>query len=282
MLAIRIGRTSLACLCVVGLCGAAPEPGFRTLFDGTDLSQWNIPQGDNGHWKIVNGVLDYDARSEAPGEKSLVSKDEFGDFVLKLDWRIKETPYENPNIPYVLPDGTHARDTKGKELKLKLPDSDSGVYLRDMKGKSQVNIWCWPIGSGEVYGYRMDRQMPAKVRAGVTPRTQADRPVGEWNSFEITLVADRLTVVLNGTTVIENAELPGIPARGPIALQHHGGYRDGKYTGPPSLVQFRNIQIKPLDPTGAKAASAPRKTMPALEDHGARRTETKVAAAPSR
>ena len=116
-----------------------------------------------------------------------------------------------------------------------------------MKGKSQVNIWCWPIGSGEVYGYRMDQKMPATVRAGVTPKHQADKPVGEWNAFEITLKGDRLTVVLNGTTVIENAELPGIPARGPIAFQHHGGFKDGKYFGPPSLVQFRNIRIKPLD-----------------------------------
>ena len=66
--------------------------------------------------------------------------------------------------------------------------------------------------------------MPASVRAGVTPKHQADKPVGEWNSFEITLKGDRLTVVLNGITVIENAELPGIPEKGPIAFQHHGGY----------------------------------------------------------
>jgi hypothetical protein len=239
-------------ICTAALVLAAPpaggsEEGFVSLFDGTDLSQWIIPEGDNGHWKILDGVIDYDARSEAKGDKNLVSKAQFGDFVLKLEWRIKETPFENPNVPYILPDGTHARDIHGKEIKLKLPDSDSGVFLRDMKGKSQINIWCWPIGSGEVYGYRMDKKMPASVRAGVTPRTQADNPVGQWNEFVITLKGDRLTVVLNGKTVIENAELPGIPDRGPIGLQHHGGYRDGKYLGPPSLVQFRNIRIKPLD-----------------------------------
>ncbi len=224
----------------------ARDDGFTSLFDGKDLSRWTLPEGDGGHWKILDGVIDYDARSEAKGKKDLVSKDEFGDFVLKLEWRIKETPYTNPGVPYVLPDGLHARDTTGKEIKLALPDSDSGIFLRDMEGKSQVNIWCWPIGSGEVYGYRMDPKMPPEVRAGVTPKHQADKPVGEWNAFEITLKGDRLTVVLNGVTVIENAQLPGIPARGPIALQHHGGFQDGKYTGPPSLVQFRNIRIKPL------------------------------------
>jgi hypothetical protein len=241
---------SLVCAAAMVLAapppGSASEAGFIPLFDGKDLSQWIIPEGDNGHWKVVDGVIDYDARSEAPGNKNLVSKQEFGDFVLTLEWRIKETPYQNPGIPYILPDGTHARGVDGKELKFTLPDSDSGVYLRDMTGKSQVNIWCWPIGSGEVYGYRMDPKMPPEVRAGVTPKTQADRPVGEWNEFEITLVGDRLTVVLNGKTVIENAQLPGIPERGPLVLQHHGGFKDGKYTGPPSLVQFRNIRIKPL------------------------------------
>src|SRR4051794_7527403 len=237
-----------AALVLIGQSKTAAEEGFTPLFDGKDLSQWIIPEGDNGHWKVVDGVIDYDARSEAPGHKNLVSKREYGDFVVKLEWRIKETPFENPNVPYILPDGTHARGVDGKELKLKLPDSDSGIYLRDMKGKSQVNIWCWPIGSGEVYGYRTDKKMPARVRAGVTPRTQADRPVGEWNEFEIKLRGDRLTVILNDTTVIEDAELPEIPARGPLALQHHGSFRDGKFVGPPSLVQFRNIRIKELNP----------------------------------
>ena len=129
---------------------------------------------------------------------------------------------------------------------MSLPDSDSGIFLRG-SAKGQVNIWCWPIGSGEVYGYRTDRSMSPEVRAGVTPRTQADNPVGEWNRFEITLRGDRLTIVLNGKTVIEKAQLPGIPQRGPIALQHHGGKRNGRWSGPPSLVQFKNIFIKDLD-----------------------------------
>ena len=251
----HLARAGLAVLLLATLSDAAPAPapsadnGFAPLFDGKDLSNWKVPEGDNGHWKVVNGLIDYDARSEAVGDKNLVTKQEFGDFILKFDWRIKETPFTNPNVPYVLPDGTHARGVDGKELKLALPDSDSGVYLRDMKGKCQVNIWCWPIGSGEVYGYRMDKSLPAKVRAGVTPKTQADKPVGEWNSFEITLKGDRLTVVLNGVTVIENAELPGIPSTGPLALQHHGGFKNGKYTGPPSLVQFRDVRIKPLSIT---------------------------------
>lgn len=235
-----------ACLAAAPAAPPADDEGLTSLFNGRDLSGWVVPEGDNGHWKVADGVIDYDARSEAPGDKNLRTEQSFGDFILKMEWRLKETPYTNPNVMYVLPDGTHGRGVDGKPLRLALPDSDSGVYLRDPKGKSQVNMWCWPIGSGEVYGYRTDERQPPEVRAGVTPRHQADRPVGEWNEFEITLKKDRLTVVLNGITVIEDAQLPGIPERGPLFLQHHGGHKDGKYTGPPSLVQFRNIRIKPL------------------------------------
>jgi hypothetical protein len=97
-----------------------------------------------------------------------------------------------------------------------------------------------------MYGVRMDRQTPAALRAAVTPRTQADKPVGEWNHFEITVRGKTVTVELNGQKVIPGAELADLPARGRIALQHHGGKRDGKWTGPPSLIQFKNIFIKDL------------------------------------
>ena len=230
--------------------GAAPlsaqESGSMSLFNGKDLAGWKIPPGDNGHWKVVDGAIDIDAESESKAEdKSLWTEREFGDFVLKVDWRIKETPYTNPNVHVVKPDGTSKLDVQGKPILIAVPDSDSGIYLRGTS-KAQVNIWCWPVGSGEVYGYRTDESMPAAVRAGVTPKKLADHDIGQWNTFEITMKGSRLTVVLNGERVIENAELPGVPVRGPIALQHHGGKKDGKWVSPPALVQFRNISIREL------------------------------------
>ena len=93
----------------------------------------------------------------------------------------------------------------------------------------------------------MDRNMPAELRAAVTPRTQADKPVGEWNRYEITVRGHTVTVVLNGKTVIAGAQIPDLPARGRLGLQHHGGKRDGKWNSPPSLLQFKNVFIKELD-----------------------------------
>ncbi len=232
---------------VVGVVGAAQTtpPDYVPLFNGKDLAGWTIPAGDNGHWRVVDGVIDYDARSEATGDKSLWSEREFGDFELRVDWRLKDAPYLNPNVPIILADGTHKKGPDGKEFVMAVPDADSGVYLRGVT-KAQVNIWNWPIGSGEVYGYRMDPKQPAAVRAGVTPRTNADRHIGEWNTFVITVRGDRLSVALNGQTVLDAAPLPGLPSRGRIGLQHHGASKGEVWTSPPSLVQFRNIYVKQL------------------------------------
>lgn len=194
---------------------------------------------------MVNGVIDYDALSEAPGDKNLWTEEEFGDFVLRLDWRLKDAPFINPNVPIIRPDGTHQLDPNGEVIRTSVPDADSGIYLRGTS-KAQINIWTWPIGSGEIYGYRMDPEMPPDVVAAVTPRTMADNHIGEWNTFEIVMLGDRITVVLNGVTVIENARLPGVPPRGRIALQHHGHKVDGEWASSPSLVQFRDIEIKRL------------------------------------
>src|SRR5688572_31859437 len=73
---------------------SAPE-GFTPLFNGKDLTGWKVPEGDNGHWIVVDGVIDYDARSEAKKDKHLWTEREYGDFVLRVEWRLKETPYTN-------------------------------------------------------------------------------------------------------------------------------------------------------------------------------------------
>jgi len=219
--------------------------GFTAIFDGKSFAHWKVPNGDNGHWKIKDGVIDYDAESEAAEDKNLWTDKSYKDFILYVDWRIKETPYKNPNVPIILPSGLHKRDENGKPITMIVPDSDSGILLRGV-GKCQANIWGWPIGSGEVYGYRMDEKMAPEVRRGVTPKTNADNNIGEWNTFKITMKGNKMSVDLNGIQIIEDALLPGLPESGPIGLQHHGSKTDGVWVSPPSLVQFRRIYIKEL------------------------------------
>lgn len=209
---------------------AKSAKGFHSLYTGLDLRNWQEKPEHKGHWQPKGWTLNYDGKSKAG---DLWSEKEYGDFELICDWRFPAKPKKTMR-PVILPSGDYELEN-GKQKMIEVDDAgDSGIYLRG-NSKSQVNMWCWPIGSGEVYGYRTDAKMPAEVRKGVTPTMKADKPLGQWNRFHIIMKGDRLTVDLNGKRVIDNAEMPGVPKTGRIALQHHG-----------DAVQFANIYIKEL------------------------------------
>ena len=194
--------------------------GFTPLFNNRNLDGWK--HGNSQEWIASNKIIKHSGRSGKPAD--LWTEKEYGDCTIVFDWRWSG---RGPMIsqPTVMPDGSENGRSEIEEL-------DSGIYLRG-NTKSQVNLWNWTVGSGEVYGYRTDSSQPAEVKAGVTPKTKADRPLGEWNHTMITLKGDRLSVSLNGRVVVENAQLPGIPARGAIGLQHHG-----------AAIDFANLSIK--------------------------------------
>ncbi len=96
------------------------------------------------------------------------------------------------------------------------PEADAGIYLR---GTPQVQIWDTSrvnvgaqVGSGGLYNNQMNESKPTKV---------ADNKLGEWNSFYIKMVGDRVTVVLNGEKVVDDVilenywdrKLPDLPGR---------------------------------------------------------------------
>jgi hypothetical protein len=197
--------------------------GFVSIFDGESLSGWKHEK-EIANWTVSGKILKHNGK--AGPTTHLWTEASYKDFTMVFDWRWSGRG-EMKMQPVVLPDGTHKGKTEIEEL-------DSGILMRgDMK--SQVNLWNWTVGSGEVYGYRMDKNMPAEVKAAVTPKLKADNPLGEWNRMEITLKGDRLSVILNGKQVIENAQLPDVPKEGPIGLQHHG-----------QAIDFANIFIKEL------------------------------------
>jgi len=112
-------------------------------------------------------------------------------------------------------------------------DGNSGIYLR---GRHEVQVQ-------DDYGKEPHSRRMGGIYGQVTPTTLPAKPAGEWQTFDITLVGRRVTVVLNGVTIIDNQEIPGITggaldsneaANGPIMLQ-------GDHTS----VQYRNIQVTP-------------------------------------
>ena len=113
-------------------------------------------------------------------------------------------------------------------------DSNSGVYLR---GRYEVQIETESEAeppshhTGGVYGF-------------VAPTPELPRTADKWQTFDITLIGRRVTVIQNGTTIIDNQEIPGITggavdsheaSAGPIYLQ---GSEKGR-------VAFRNIVLTP-------------------------------------
>lgn len=246
-LAMNVARGLAVGLVLAGGLGAArpagaqelnrPPAGFKALFNGRDLANWQglieLPKRSKmtpeerraaqakadelmrQHWSIENGMLVYDGKGQ-----SLQTAKDYGNFEFYVDWRIS---------------------LKG----------DSGIYLR---GNPQVQIWERTagsaldaagnfIGSGGLYNNRNNPSKPIAV---------ADKPAGEWNTFYIKMVGDRVTVKLNGVLVVDNTPLENywergapLPARGPIELQHHG-----------NRLEFRNIYLKEL-PDSTALAPAP-------------------------
>lgn len=224
----------LASNALVGCCTQEPpelreSTGFLPLFNGRDFDGWKVDELVTKHWSVIDGTLDFDG---VKGD--LWSLESFEDFELLVSWRWEGPSQGLRQRPFILPDGSYQLDQNGDQVTVEVEERDSGIYLRG-NSKSQVNIWEWPAGSGEVYGYRTDGSMPAATRAAATPLACADRPVGEWNAFRISMVGETLNVHLNGQHVLVDCVLPGVPASGPIGLQAHG-----------SGIQFRNLSIRPI------------------------------------
>jgi hypothetical protein len=210
--------------------------GFRPLFVGVDLQHWDLQPGHRGHWVVDAGVIRYDGKAEQKKsfDKSLWTKESFGELELYVEWRLAAEPTIKEH-PIVLWNGDFLRDQQGKRItRPRLDAGDSGIYFRG-HFPCQANIWSQELGSGEINGYRTNQKLPIKLRQSCLPFRNADRPLGQWNVFRIRLHDDCMMVNLNGQDVLQSEPLPDLPPRGPIGLQHHG-----------DPIEFRNIWIKEL------------------------------------
>lgn len=204
------------------------EKGYVNLFNGTDLTGWKglvenpiarakmsaeqlkkaqekADEAMRNDWKVEDGLLVYVGH----GFDNLCSEKAYGDFEMTVDWKL---------------------DPNGAE-------PDAGVYLR---GTPQVQIWDIrrtnvgaQVGSGGLYNNQKNPSKPTSVE---------DNKLGEWNTFYIRMIGDKVTVKLNGVTVVDNVTLENywdrkqpIFPREQIEMQAHG-----------SKVYFRDIYLKEL------------------------------------
>ena len=198
-----------------------PEAGFTPLFNGKDLTGWVYGRrGDRENktgkgYQVENGVL----FSTAEDGGNLYTQKEYADFVLRFDFRLTENANNGIGIRTPM-DGDAAY--AGMEIQVL---DDSGSKYQALR-PTQYH--------GSVYDV-----FPAK--------RGSQKPVGEWNTEEITARGRRITVVVNGTTIVD-ANLDDV--KDEAVLQKHPGLKNTKghigLLGHGTRVEFRNIRIKEL------------------------------------
>ncbi len=229
-----VGFVTLTVLLLAATTQAAQQPlnqppqGFVALLNGQDLTGWKGLLKEPYNNPDKRAALKPEERAKLQQEadesmrahwkaengilvfdgkgRSLCTAKDYGDFEMLVDWKIEK---------------------KG----------DSGIYLR---GSPQVQIWDAgqggegnKIGSGGLYNNQKHSSKPSKC---------ADKPVGEWNTFRITMIGPRVTVILNDELVVDNVIMenywdrnkPIFPT-GQIELQNHGNF-----------LYFRNIYIREI------------------------------------
>jgi len=195
-----------------------PPPGFRALFNGKNLDGWKgLVSPDKGPPGRAAMTPDELEKAQAEADKKM-----------RAHWKVVDGALEFDGKGDSL---CTAEDFGDFELLVDwkiLPKGDSGIYLR---GSPQVQIWDDPIGSGGLYNNQKNPSKPTAV---------ADNPVGEWNTFRILMVGDKVTIDLNGKRVVDKVPLENYWERdkpiypsGQIELQNHG-----------NKLWFKNIYIR--------------------------------------
>ena len=204
-----------------------PPEGFTALFNGKDLTNWK---------GLLDRPLDNPANRAKASKEELARAQTEADEDMRKHWKVE--------------DGALVFDGKGRSLATAkdygdfelyvdwkiLPKGDSGIYLR---GTPQVQIWDPDgekqnaVGSGGLFN---NRKHPSK------PTKRADKPVGEWNTFWIKMVGEKVWIKLNDELVVDGVVLENFWERdkpiyptGQIELQNHG-----------NTLYFKNIYIKEL------------------------------------
>ena len=207
----------VAAAAVASAADNTPPEGFTALFNGRDLTGWK-------------GLV------ATPPARAKMTPEQLADAQKKAD--------EQMRAHWKVEDGALVFDGKGQSLcsakdyadfelyvdwKI-LPKGDSGIYLR---GTPQVQIWAAAVGSGGLYNNKKNPSNPIK---------NADKPVGEWNTFRIKMVGEKVWVWLNGELVVDNVTMENYWERdkpiypsGQIELQNHG-----------NTLYFKNIYIQEL------------------------------------
>ncbi|MBK8504969.1 MAG: DUF1080 domain-containing protein [Saprospiraceae bacterium] len=177
------------------------------LLDPNSLKGWKVIGDRANGWSVSNGVLLNDPVQ--PDHDKHIS---YGNLRT-------EQEFEDFNL----------------KLEVNIPaENNSGIYLR---GIYEIQVF-------DSYGKELDSHNMGGLYSRIKPAVAAEKPAGEWQTFDITLVNRHVTVILNGKTIIDNQPVRGCTGGaltsnefkpGPIYLQGDHG-----------KVSYRNIVLTPV------------------------------------
>ena len=178
------------------------------LLNGKDLTGWRLtnPNAANG-WSVSGGIL-----ANNPVQEEGQPHKNYGN--LRTD-----REFEDFNLT----------------LDVRVPkDGNSGVYLR---GVYEIQIF-------DSYGKPTDSHNMGALYSRITPSVAAEKPIGEWQTFDITLVNRHVTVILNGKTIIDNQPVLGCTGGAMTSDEFKPGplYLQGDHTN----IDYRNIVLRPV------------------------------------
>ncbi|MFQ5730373.1 MAG: DUF1080 domain-containing protein [Planctomycetaceae bacterium] len=197
-----------------GLSKQEKSRGFVSLFNGKDLTGW---VGATKGYTVEDGAIVCLKKKGG----NLFTKGEYGDFILRFEFKL--TPGANNGL--------------GIRAPLKGNAAYVGMELQVLDNTSKRYAKLKPYQyHGSIYGV-----VPAK--RGYL------KPVGEWNRQEVIAKGNRITVILNGTTIVD-ADIKKASTPKTIDGARHPGLKRKTghigFLGHGSRVEFRRLRVKDL------------------------------------
>ena len=158
--------------------------GWVTLFDGKNLDGWTRVGGAN--WTLADGVVQAD-RSSTKGSSYLVSKEDYGDFELRVEFWVSD-------------------------------NANSGIYMRCADRHKIADTSCY---EANIFDQRPDPSYGTGAITRIAKIAHMPKAGGRWNTYDVTLKGSDLRLVLNGAETVRAHDEK--LKRGPIALQWGAG-----------------------------------------------------------
>ena len=178
------------------------------LFNGTNLDGWKLTNPDNANgWSVQDGIL-----VNNPIQREGTRHISYGNLRTTAE-------FEDFNL----------------KLEVNVAENgNSGVYLRGI----------YEIQVSNSYGRSLDSHNMGGIYSRITPRVSAEKPAGQWQSLNVTLLDRHVTIELNGKVIIDNEPLLGCTGGALWSDESKPGpiYLQGDHTG----ISYRNMVLTPI------------------------------------